>query len=93
MNTTNLVDVVAANIRAEAARRGFYQGDIANALGVQQSTISKRWYGDRAWPLEDLPVVADMLGVSVAYLVSDNAPEPSPNPLRPRQDSNLQPRD
>jgi len=47
MNATNLVDVVAANIRAEAARRGLYQGDIANALGLQQATISKRWRGGR----------------------------------------------
>ena len=77
MNTTNLVDVVAANIRAEAARRGLYQGDIANALGVQQPTISRRWRGDRAWPLEDLPTVAELLGVSVAYLVTDNAPVPT----------------
>ena len=93
MNATNLVDVVAANIRAEAARRGLYQGDIANALGVQQSTISKRWRGDRAWPLEDLPTVAELLGVSVAYLVTDNAPVAAASELCPRQDSNLQPRD
>ena len=92
MNTTNLVDVVAANIRAEAARRGLYQGDIASALGLQQATISKRWRGGRAWPLEDLPTVADVLGVSVAYLVTDNSGTPSIE-LRPRQDSNLQPRD
>ena len=77
MNTTNLVDVVAANIRAEAARRGLYQGDIASALGLQQATISKRWRGGRAWPLEDLPTVADILGVSVAYLVTDNSGVPT----------------
>ena len=88
-----MVDIVASNIRAESARRGVVQSDIARALGVQQGTISRRWRGGQAWPLEDLPTVADILGVSVAYLVSDNAPEPSPNPLRPRQDSNLQPRD
>ena len=87
MNTTNLVDVVAANIRAEAARRGLYQGDIASALGLQQATISKRWRGGRAWPLEDLPTVADILGVSVAYLVTDNsgasAPFAPPTGLEP----------
>ena len=77
MSTTNLVDVVASNIRAEAARRGLYQGDIAHALGLQQATISKRWRGGRAWPLEDLPTVADILGVSVAYLVTDNAGAPT----------------
>lgn len=93
MSTTNLVDVVASNIRAEAARRGLYQGDIAHALGLQQATISKRWRGGRAWPLEDLPTVADVLGVSVAYLVTDNSDGTPSIELRPRQDSNLQPRD
>lgn len=88
-----LAEVVAENIRTESARRGLYQGDIANALGVQQPTISKRWRGDRAWPLEDLPTVAELLGVSVAYLVTDNAPVAAASELRPRQDSNLQPRD
>ena len=93
MSTTNLVDVVASNIRAEAARRGLYQGDIAHALGLQQATISKRWRGGRAWPREDLPTVADVLGVSVAYLVTDNSDGTPSIELRPRQDSNLQPRD
>ena len=73
MNTTNLVDIVASNIRAESARRGVVQSDIASALGVQQGTISRRWRGGRAWPLEDLPTVADILGVSVAYLVTENS--------------------
>lgn len=87
MSTTNLVDVVASNIRAESARRGVVQSDIASALGVQQGTISRRWRGGRAWPLEDLPTVADMLGVSVAYLVTDNsgasAPFAPPTGLEP----------
>ena len=93
MSTTNLVDIVASNIRAESARRGVVQSDIANALGVQQGTISRRWRGGRAWPLEDLPTVADVLGVSVAYLVTDNSDGTPSIELRPRQDSNLQPRD
>ena len=92
MSTTNLVDIVASNIRAESARRGVVQSDIASALGGQQGTISRRWRGGRAWPLEDLPTVADILGVSVAYLVTDNSGVPTIE-LRPRQDSNLQPRD
>ena len=93
MSTTNLVDIVASNIRAESARRGVVQSDIASALGVQQGTISRRWRGGRAWPLEDLPTVADVLGVSVAYLVTDNTDGTPSIELRPRQDSNLQPRD
>ena len=78
MSTTNLVDIVASNIRAESARRGLYQTDIANALGVQQGTISRRWKGGHARPLEDLSTVAEILGVTVAYLVTDNSGAASP---------------
>ena len=67
----DLVDLVASNIRAEAARQGIYQMDIARALGVRQTTISKRWRGGRAGPLEDLPKVAAVLGVTVVDLVSE----------------------
>lgn len=67
----DLVDLVASNIRAEAARQGIYQMDIARALGVRQTTISKRWKGGRAWPLEDLPKVAAVLGVTVVDLVTE----------------------
>ena len=93
MNARGLVDIVASNIRAESARRGLYQRDIANALGLQQATVSKRWRGGRAWPLEDLQTVAEILGVTVAYLVTDNSDGAHAIELCPRQDSNLQPRD
>ena len=71
VDLVDLVDLVASNIRAEAARQGIYQMDIARALGVRQTTISKRWKGGRAWPLEDLPKVAAVLGVTVVDLVSE----------------------
>ena len=72
----DLVDLVASNIRAEAARQGIYQMDIARALGVRQTTISKRWKGGRAWPLEDLPKVAAVLGVTVAGFPRTRGDEP-----------------
>ena len=53
----------------------------------------RRWRGGRAWPLEDLQTVAEILGVTVAYLVTDNSDGAHAIELRPRQDSNLQPRD
>ena len=45
------------------------------------------------WSLEDLQTVAEILGVTVAYLVTDNSDGAHVIELRPRQDSNLQPRD
>ena len=81
-------EVVAANIRAETGRSGLTQKDIANALGVTQPAVSKRWYGDRAWKLDELGPIASILGVSVADLVT-----PTGREWCPRQDSNLQPSD
>lgn len=86
--TVDLVSVLASNIRAEAGRRSLTQTDLANVLGITQSAISRRWNGRRPWPLEDLPTVADALGVTVADLVT-----PTGRETRLRQDSNLQPRD
>ena len=86
--TMDLVSILASNIRAEAGRQSLSQADLAHILGITQSAISKRWRGGRPWPLEDLPTVADALGVTVADLVT-----PTGRETRLRQDSNLQPRD
>ena len=81
-------DVVAANVRAEAARRGYNQVRLGKTLGISQGAITKRWRGERPWQLEELDSLATALGVSVADLVT-----PTGREVRPRQDSNLQPRD
>lgn len=74
-----LAVLVAENVRAETARAGLTQTDVAHALGMAQSAVSARWRGARQWQLEDLERVAALLRVQPAAL------------LRPRQDSNLQP--
>lgn len=81
-------DVVAANVRAEAARLGYNQVRLGQRLGISQGAITKRWRGVRPWQLEELDGLATALGVSVADLVT-----PTGRETRPRQDSNLQPRD
>ena len=81
-------DVVAANVRAEAARAGFNQVRLGQRLGISQGAITKRWRGERPWQLEELDNLATALGVSVVDLVT-----PTGREARLRQDSNLQPRD
>lgn len=81
-------DVVAANVRAEASRLGYNQVRLGRTLGISQGAITKRWRGARPWQLEELDSLATVLGVSVADLVT-----PTGREVRPRQDSNLQPRD
>ena len=81
-------DVVAANVRAEAARLGYNQSRLGEMLGISQPSVNKRWTGKRPWQLEELDSLATVLGISVADLVT-----PTGREMRLRQDSNLKPRD
>lgn len=81
-------DIVASNVRAEAARMGYNQVRLGQLLGISQPSINKRWTGKRPWQLEELDSLASALGISVIDLVT-----PTGRETRLRQDSNLQPRD
>ena len=59
---------VAANVRAEAARRGLRQADLAGSLGVSQETLSRRLTGRVPFDVDELVDVAAALGVDVAEL-------------------------
>ena len=61
---------VAANIRAESARRGYSQSELGRALGITQSQVNRRWRGVIPWQLDELDAVAYLLGVSVIELVT-----------------------
>ena len=63
-------DVVAGNIRAEAARAGLSQVGLGRALMMSQVSITKRWRGVTPWQLAELDAVARVLGVTVAQLVT-----------------------
>ena len=65
-----LSEIVASNIRAEAARRMLNQIQLGELIGMSQGAINKRWTGKRPWHLDDIEAVADVLGVSVADLVT-----------------------
>ena len=79
----SLNDVVCENIRIEAARRGYTQSALARAIEMSQPAINQRWRGMTRWQLDELDALARLFGVSVAYLVSDNAPTPVPSPSAP----------
>lgn len=55
---------VAANIRAEAARRGLLQKDLGRYLGLAPSRISERWHGRTPWTLQDIERLAELFGCS-----------------------------
>ena len=70
-------EVVAENIRVESARRGYSQSALARAIEMSQPAINQRWRGMTRWQLDELDAIARLFGVSVTYLVTDNAPVPT----------------
>lgn len=61
------------NIRAEMARRGVTQADLAAALGITQPGVSARLHGRTDWRLKELSVVAETLGVPLSALLDGAA--------------------
>ena len=68
-STSGTAAVVASNVRAESARQGYSQMELARTLGFSQGMITKRWKGQVAWQLAELDLVSAVLGVSVIDLV------------------------
>ena len=61
---------VAANIRAELARQGISQTDLANSLHKSQPTVSRRLLGRVPFSVDELDIIADLLDVPMAQLVA-----------------------
>lgn len=63
---------VGSNIRAELARRGLSQRDLATHLGISQSQLSKRLRGQIDLSVAELSAAAAYLDVPIGALL----PEP-----------------
>ncbi|WP_311498026.1 helix-turn-helix transcriptional regulator [uncultured Mobiluncus sp.] len=68
--THSTADIVASNIRAEAARLGYTQVEFGRALGISQNQITRRWKGVINWQLDELDDVAALLGLTVTDLIT-----------------------
>ncbi|WP_165692431.1 helix-turn-helix transcriptional regulator [Mycobacteroides abscessus] len=64
---------VADNVRAEAARRGKNQGDLAQLLGISRQGVSQRLLGRIEFRVGELQAIAAFLNVPIATLVPDQA--------------------
>lgn len=60
---------VAANVRAELARRRITQTDVAQRLGVSRQNVAQRLNGSVDFRVGELISVADMLGITIAELL------------------------
>lgn len=64
--TTKTYELVAAEIRAEMARQRMTQATLAERLGIDRSTISRKLAGEHPFDLLDLERIADVLGVPLS---------------------------
>lgn len=64
---------VADNVRAEAARRGKNQNDLAELLGISRQGVSQRLLGRIEFRVGELQAIAAFLNVPITTLVPDQA--------------------
>lgn len=64
-------DDVAANIRAEVARRRIRQQAIAEHLGLNQQQVSRRLNGVVEFSASELRAIAQLLNTSVGALLGE----------------------
>lgn len=66
----DLVNVVAENVRAESARRGVKQADLARIVGITSASLNRKWHGKTPWTLQEIDTVAESFGITPWDLVS-----------------------
>lgn len=64
---------VARNVRAEMARAGKNQQDVAAHLGISQQSVSRRMSGSTPFTIDELAAIARMLDVRLTELVREVA--------------------
>lgn len=69
--TKSHAECVAANVRAEVARRQIRQSAIAEHLGINQQQVSRRLTGVVEFSASELQAIAELLEVPVAALYGE----------------------
>lgn len=64
-----ITERVAANVRAEMARNGTTQADLAEALNLPQSSVSARVRGRVPFRLDEIELASAFFGVPLSELV------------------------
>lgn len=90
----SLREQAAEEIRVQLARKRISAAELARRTGMKQSTLARRMTGEIAFDLDDLELIANVLGVAVVDLLpralratmDRNSPRPErpiPAPRRP----------
>ena len=67
--TQTITELVAANVRMELARRRLGQVQVARVLGLSQAAVSRRLNGSVPLDVNELSLIADMLGMAASDLL------------------------
>ena len=65
-----LSHVAAQCVRAEAARRGWTQTELAHRMGMSKMAVSDRYRERTPWTVDELEKLADLFGVEVGELLA-----------------------
>ena len=61
--------------------RRMKQAELAEALGLEQSALSKRLRGERGWSVSEVLIAARHLGTTISYLAGEtDNPHPDQDP-------------
>jgi ribosome-binding protein aMBF1 (putative translation factor) len=71
----DLADIVARNVRAERARLGWRQKDLAERIGWSIGMVSDTESGKRRIGVSDMPKLCRALGVPLRELLKGASPE------------------
>lgn len=71
--TNSFTQRVAGTVRAELARHRKSQGDLAAALGVSRSYVSRRLMGEVAFDVDEVSRIAEWLQISPQALLGLDA--------------------
>jgi transcriptional regulator with XRE-family HTH domain len=69
---------IAARLRAAREQAGLSQGQAAKLLGLQRPTVSEIEAGRRRVSAEELAQLAEIYGVSVSWLATEQPEVPDP---------------
>lgn len=64
---------VAANVRAELARRNIPAQSLAEAVDLNRATLGRRLNGYSSFTIDELDRIADYFGLPLEVLISDGS--------------------
>lgn len=65
-----MIEEMAERVRRLATAARYNATAVGNKLDIPSSSAALYWSGKRAWPIETLPGLAELLGVNVEFLMT-----------------------